>query len=212
MAVCLFLKLFWIPELILCIQHKKRNVCFFPAIQGLEASCQSSATSFSLGTYASWLRQLHCSYSCDLEDKLMVLQSLQYTSECLGHVCGVWEREVAGVRGMLPWWSCLFVCLSCLLWLVASPVPQCMMIKQHNQIRFLHRLILNCWFNLLQTSWMALITPLPHTVTRVAKISDPLELKYSEEEFGHVERDRGVCDESGDNGSWTIWLVFIRVL
>ena len=48
---------------------------------------------------------------------------------------------------------------------------------------------------------MALITPLPHTVTRVAKISDPLELKYSEEEFGHVERDRGVCDESGDNGS-----------
>lgn len=50
---------------------------------------------------------------------------------------------------------------------------------------------------------MALITPLPHTVTRVAKISDPLELKYSEEEFGHVEREV-LCDESGDNGSWTI--------
>jgi len=81
---------------------QKRNVCFFPGIQGLEASCQSSATSFSLETYASWLRQLHCSYSCDLEDKLAALQSLQYTSECLGHVCGVWEREVAGVRGVLP--------------------------------------------------------------------------------------------------------------
>ena len=105
---------------------QKRNVCFFPGIQGLEASCQSSATSFSLGTYASWLRQLHCSYSCDLEDKLAALQALQYTSECLGHVCGVWEREVAGVRGVLPSDDLVsgLVCLLCLLLLVASPVPQ----------------------------------------------------------------------------------------
>ena len=94
--------------------------------------------------------------------------------------------------------------MCCLDDLVSGFVTCCqpcstVMIKQHNQIRFLHRLIFNCWFNLLQTSWTALITPLPHTVTRVAKISDPLELKYSEEEFGHVERDRGVCDESGNN-------------
>ena len=77
------------------------NASFFPGMQGLEASCQSSATNFSLGTYPFWLRQLHFSYSCDLEDKLAALQSLQYTSECLGHVCGVWERDVAGVRGVL---------------------------------------------------------------------------------------------------------------
>lgn len=105
---------------------KKVNASFFPGMQGLEAPCQSSATSFSLGTYPSWLRQLHCSYSCDLEDKLAALQSLQYTSECLGHVCGVWERKVAGVRGVLLWWSCPVSCdaclvsLSCLLWLVCQ--------------------------------------------------------------------------------------------
>lgn len=71
-----------------------------PGVQGLEASCQRSATTFSLADYLSWLKQLHCAYSYDLEEKLSVLQSVQYTSECMGHMCSVWGREVAEGRGV----------------------------------------------------------------------------------------------------------------
>ena len=84
------------------VYHLSCMFCFLLGVQGLEASCQRSATTFSLADYPSWLRQLHCAYSYDLEERLSALQSVQYTSECMGHVCGVWEREVAGGRGVLP--------------------------------------------------------------------------------------------------------------
>ena len=81
------------------IFHSIRGITL-PGVQGLEASCQRSATTFSLADYLSWLRQLHCAYRHDLEEKLSVLQSVQYTSECMGHMCSVWGREVTEGRGV----------------------------------------------------------------------------------------------------------------
>lgn len=59
-------------------------------------------------------------------------------------MCGVWEREVAGVRGVLPSDDlvCLRSCVSLVSFVACCQPRSTDMIKQHNQIRFLHRLIL----------------------------------------------------------------------
>ena len=58
-----------------------------------------TAKTFSLADHVSWLRQLHCAYRSDFDEKMAVLQSLQYTSESMSYVCGVWEKRPPGIDG-----------------------------------------------------------------------------------------------------------------
>ena len=55
--------------------------------------CHKTAESFSAADYLGWLNETHCSYRADLEEKLSALDTLKYTTECLRHVCTIWERE-----------------------------------------------------------------------------------------------------------------------
>ena len=60
---------------------------------GLETLCHKTAESFSAADYLGWLNEIHCSYRVDLEEKLSALDTLEYTTECLGRVCMIWEQE-----------------------------------------------------------------------------------------------------------------------
>ena len=60
---------------------------------GLEAVCHKTAESFSEADYLGWLNETHCSYRTDLEEKLSALDTLKYTTESLGLVCAMWEKE-----------------------------------------------------------------------------------------------------------------------
>jgi hypothetical protein len=51
------------------------------------------AKSFSAVDYLVWLKETHCSYRADLEEKLSVLDTLKYTSESLECVSALWKTE-----------------------------------------------------------------------------------------------------------------------
>ena len=55
--------------------------------------CKRTHESFSPADYLASLNELHASYRADLEEKLSAMDSLNYSTESLNHVCVVWRRE-----------------------------------------------------------------------------------------------------------------------
>lgn len=74
------------------------------AIQGIELSCLRTAESFSPGDYVSWLEQLHCALQVDMQERLTLLGSLQYTVADSERVCKHWDSELSSdIEGEIPY-------------------------------------------------------------------------------------------------------------
>lgn len=74
---------------------------FHAELEGdVSAAVDRTAVEFALSDYTSWLLELNAAYSVSWQERVAVLEPMEYTAQSVSSAVDVWERPVLGVQGI----------------------------------------------------------------------------------------------------------------